>query len=94
MSKNLAADVKVTERAAAEKNSPDGKRLKIGMIGFGTVGRSVAKILSKDPAGPLALTHICNRNIAKKKVEGSRPRSSGPKARRKCSPPMSMWSSS
>ncbi len=73
MAKNVALNVETAERPAAEKNSPGGKRLKIGMIGFGTVGRSVAKILSKDPSGPLSLTHICNRNIAKKKVDGLPP---------------------
>ena len=44
--------------------------LKIGLIGFGTVGRSVAKILTADPNGPLRLTHICNRNISAKKIDG------------------------
>jgi homoserine dehydrogenase len=53
------------------KNVPAaGKKLKIGLIGFGTVGRSVAKILCADVNSPLLLTHICNRNIAKKKIEG------------------------
>ncbi len=37
------------------------------MIGFGTVGRAVAKILVESNDGSLQLTHICNRNIEKKK---------------------------
>jgi len=45
------------------------KRLKVALVGFGTVGRSVAKLLSLDPNGPLLLTHICNRNIEKKRVD-------------------------
>ena len=45
------------------------KQLKVGLIGFGTVGKSVAKILACDTNGPLLLTHICNRNIAKKKID-------------------------
>lgn len=45
-------------------------KLKIGIIGFGTVGRSVAKILCRDDSGPLLLTHICNRNMERKKIEG------------------------
>jgi homoserine dehydrogenase len=53
-----------------KEKSPAGKKLKIGLIGFGTVGRSVAKILSQDASGPLLLTHICNRNIEKKKITG------------------------
>ncbi len=52
-----------------EVSAAPGK-LKVGLIGFGTVGRSVAKILTRDPNGPLLLTHICNRNIAKKKING------------------------
>jgi homoserine dehydrogenase len=66
------ADAKTMVQTMAE-NSNSGKRLKIGLIGFGTVGRSVAKILVRDPNGPLVLTHICNRNIAKKKVDGLPP---------------------
>ena len=45
------------------------KRLKVALVGFGTVGRSVAKLLCLDPNGPLLLTHIFNRNIDKKRVD-------------------------
>jgi homoserine dehydrogenase len=37
------------------------------LIGFGNVGRSVAKILCESKEGPLRLTHICNRNFERKK---------------------------
>lgn len=43
--------------------------LKVGLIGFGTVGRSVAKILCENRDGPLRLTHIYNRNIKNKKTD-------------------------
>jgi homoserine dehydrogenase len=43
-------------------------RCKVGLIGFGTVGRSVARILTAG-AGQLHLTHVYNRNIARKKVD-------------------------
>jgi homoserine dehydrogenase len=36
-------------------------------VGFGTVGRSVAKILCERTDGLLRLTHICNRNVELKK---------------------------
>jgi len=36
-------------------------------VGFGTVGRSVAKILCERTDGLLRLTHICNRNVERKK---------------------------
>lgn len=42
---------------------------RVALIGFGTVGRSVAKILSESGNKALRLTHICNRNIARKKQD-------------------------
>jgi homoserine dehydrogenase len=56
--------------ALAKKAAAVSKKLKIGLIGFGTVGRSVAKILCRGDSSPLLLTHICNRNIERKKIEG------------------------
>jgi homoserine dehydrogenase len=52
---------------------PNGGQYKVGLVGFGTVGRSVAKILHRSPNGPLKLTHIFNRNIEKKKISGLAP---------------------
>jgi homoserine dehydrogenase len=40
---------------------------RVALIGFGTVGRAVAKILAANGDGLLRLTHICNRNVEKKK---------------------------
>lgn len=42
---------------------------RIALVGFGTVGRAVAKILCErnDGDGSLRLTHICNRNLERKK---------------------------
>jgi len=40
---------------------------RVALVGFGTVGRSVAKILCASPEGPLRLTQICNRNVERKK---------------------------
>jgi homoserine dehydrogenase len=63
-----------------QKTSPDdrtaastsGERIptrRVALVGFGIVGRAVAKILCerKDVGGPLRLTHICNRNVERKK---------------------------
>jgi homoserine dehydrogenase len=44
-------------------NSP----LRVGLVGFGTVGTAVAKILFERNDGLLRLTHICNRNFERKK---------------------------
>jgi hypothetical protein len=61
-------------KSAAEKPSVGAKagsgKWKVALLGFGTVGRSVAKILCEDPASPLVLTHIFNRNIERKRVDG------------------------
>ncbi len=41
----------------------------VGIVGFGTVGQAVARILESDLHPNLRLTHICNRRIANKKVD-------------------------
>ena len=46
----------------------DGRTLKVAILGFGTVGSSVARILSERAGGDLRLTHIFNRQIARKRV--------------------------
>lgn len=45
------------------------KKLKIAIAGFGTVGRSVVKLLCQETSGIFELTHIFNRNVARKKVD-------------------------
>ena len=47
-------------------SSENGAKCRVALIGFGTVGRAVAKILCETD-GPLRLTHICNRNFERKK---------------------------
>lgn len=42
--------------------------LKVALVGFGTVGQSVARILCSRPAAGLALTHIANRRVERKRV--------------------------
>lgn len=44
------------------------RQCKVALVGFGTVGRSVAKIFATNPPPGLLLTHICNRNVDRKKV--------------------------
>lgn len=43
--------------------------LKVAILGFGTVGSSVARILAENPPGGLELTHVCNRNVERKRVD-------------------------
>ena len=46
------------------------RSLKVALLGFGTVGASVAKILVERPelAGRLQLTHVFNRDVARKRA--------------------------
>ena len=39
----------------------------VALVGFGTVGRTVARILCERRDGSLRLTHICNRHVDRKK---------------------------
>ena len=45
------------------------KNCKVALIGFGTVGSSAAKILCERSNTHLRLTHVLNRNVARKKVD-------------------------
>jgi homoserine dehydrogenase len=49
-------------------SSSSGRPLKIALFGFGTVGSSVARILIESAPAGLELTHIVNRNVARKQV--------------------------
>jgi homoserine dehydrogenase len=40
----------------------------VAIVGFGTVGQAVARILVTSP-GPLRLTHICNRHVERKRAD-------------------------
>src|SRR5689334_23453230 len=42
---------------------------KVALLGFGTVGQSVARILCSGEVPQVRLTHIFNRNVARKRVD-------------------------
>jgi homoserine dehydrogenase len=42
--------------------------VRVALLGFGTVGQAVARILTEQPPPGVTLTHIFNRRIAEKKV--------------------------
>ena len=46
-----------------------GSNLKVAILGFGTVGSSVARILGDLKPQGLTLTHIYNRHVARKRVD-------------------------
>ena len=58
---NLAASVVV--------KGEEREVIKVALVGFGTVGRSVARILLTRFAGQFSVTQICNRNHEAKKVD-------------------------
>ena len=57
------------DRAASSTSGERTPTRRVALVGFGTVGRAVAKILCErtEGDGPLRLTHICNRNVERKK---------------------------
>ena len=46
-----------------------GRPTTVAIVGFGTVGRSAARILCEERSDTLRLTHVCNRNVARKRVD-------------------------
>jgi homoserine dehydrogenase len=49
--------------------SAQKRPLRIAIFGFGTVGSSVARILAESKPAELELTHVFNRNVARKRVD-------------------------
>jgi homoserine dehydrogenase len=59
-----------TASSAALRTRNDGaQNCNVALIGFGTVGSSVARILCERSNTHLRLTHVLNRNVARKKVD-------------------------
>ncbi len=56
-----------TQNVAAQNAAP--QNCNVALLGFGTVGSSVAKIICARSNTHLRLTHILNRNVARKKVD-------------------------
>jgi len=52
----------------APKKTAGNSVVKIALVGFGTVGSSVAKVLASAKFPGLQLTHIFNRNVARKRT--------------------------
>jgi len=59
-----------TPTAFVPASAPRPRVLKIAILGFGTVGSAVARILCDQPAhSPLRLTHVFNRDVERKRVD-------------------------
>ncbi len=59
----------VVEASNAGAQSVGAQSCNVAILGFGTVGSSVAKILCERAHTHLRLTHVLNRNVARKKVD-------------------------
>ena len=59
---------KVDAKKVVVKNV-GAQNCKVALVGFGTVGSSVARILCERSNTHLRLTHVLNRNVARKKVD-------------------------
>jgi homoserine dehydrogenase len=60
---------KSKRKPEAAVKAPSRRKLKVAIAGFGTVGRSVAKLLCLEENDGFELTHIFNRNVGRKKVD-------------------------
>ena len=59
-----------TTTAFDQASPAQAPALKVAILGFGTVGSAVARILCDQPAHPLLrLTHVFNRNVERKRVD-------------------------
>jgi homoserine dehydrogenase len=58
-----------SEQDSTAAPTTHGRGCNVALLGFGTVGSSVAKILCERPDSDVRLTHILNRNVARKKVD-------------------------
>jgi homoserine dehydrogenase len=58
-----------SDRQPTQGAGAPARPCKVALVGFGTVGSSVAKILIDRRNPHLRLTHILNRNVARKKVD-------------------------
>jgi len=58
---------KAVPNTAAHRGSRQTSACRVALVGFGTVGRAVAKILCESGERSLRLTHICNRNVERKR---------------------------
>ena len=68
MARRLSSHSRKNSKPAPRKPPRAAKGLRIALVGMGTVGGSVAKLLCRSAAGPLHLTHILERDVTKRKA--------------------------
>jgi homoserine dehydrogenase len=67
----MATKKKQTVAKSAAKASTPGSVVKIAIVGFGTVGSSVATVLAASRFPGVQLTHIFNRNVQRKRTSAA-----------------------
>jgi homoserine dehydrogenase len=68
VTKRISSKPHTSNKRAAEKPSCAADQLRIALVGMGTVGGSVAKILCQTSDGHLQLTHILDRDASKRQT--------------------------
>ena len=75
MAQSAKSRSKASRKPASKADAPAKpqpratRKLKVALLGFGTVGSSVARLLGQDPRSPFVLTHVFNRDVKRKKVD-------------------------
>jgi homoserine dehydrogenase len=71
-SRSKAAGKSASKAAAPARQNPQPRvagKLKVALLGFGTVGSAVARLILQDQHSPFVLTHVFNRDVHRKKVD-------------------------
>lgn len=68
--RSMTRTAPMTDDTATPSGPAPGRPLRVALFGFGTVGASVAQILTERAglAGRIQLTHVFNRDVARKRV--------------------------
>jgi homoserine dehydrogenase len=68
-SRKSAPKVTTAAKPKAQTGSGPAGKLKVALLGFGTVGSAVAKLIRQDRHSPFVLTHVFNRDVHRKRVD-------------------------
>ena len=70
--RSKASSKPTSQEATPAKVTPQPRatrKLKVALLGFGTVGSAVARLLLQDARSPFVLTQVFNRDVKRKKVD-------------------------
>jgi len=69
VSRKISSKSKAVASAKPKPAAGGAGKLKVALLGFGTVGSAVAKLIRQDRHSPFVLTHVFNRDVHRKKVD-------------------------